>query len=121
MTTEPITAGTAPTEPARASGTAVRRKEDARLLTGRGRYVSDLVLPRMRHVAFVRSTHAHARLRDVDTRAAARMDGVVAIVTGRDDAVARIRIRARSSSASQHDSTIRIPTILPLGFLSPRH
>jgi len=49
---------------------AVRRKEDERLLTGRGRYVSDLELPRMRHVAFVRSDLAHGRLRAVHTEAA---------------------------------------------------
>ncbi|PYO45856.1 MAG: hypothetical protein DMD84_27635, partial [Candidatus Rokuibacteriota bacterium] len=38
------------------------RREDARLVTGHGRYVGDVELPRMLHVAFVRSVHAHARL-----------------------------------------------------------
>ena len=57
-------------QPAAPFGAPVRRREDPRLLTGRGRYVSDVELPRMLHVAFVRSTHAHARLRDVDTRTA---------------------------------------------------
>jgi aerobic carbon-monoxide dehydrogenase large subunit len=47
-------------------GTSPRRKEDHRLLTGRGRFVSDLQLPRMRHVAFVRSTYAHARIVSID-------------------------------------------------------
>src|ERR671923_280357 len=43
------------------------RHEDARLITGRGRYVGDVELPRMLHVAFVRSVHAHARLRAIAT------------------------------------------------------
>jgi len=51
-------------------GTSVPRKEDARLLTGRGRYVSDLRLPGMLHVAFVRSPLAHGRIRGVDADAA---------------------------------------------------
>jgi carbon-monoxide dehydrogenase large subunit len=48
-----------------AFGAPEPRKEDARLLTGQGRYVTDVELPRMLHVAFVRSPHAHARLRAV--------------------------------------------------------
>jgi len=78
-------------------GARVPRKEDARLVTGRGRYVSDVELPRMLHVAFVRSVHAHARLLRIDTTAAASSPGVVAVVTGDDPTVARHRIRARSA------------------------
>ncbi|MEZ5226421.1 MAG: xanthine dehydrogenase family protein [Acidimicrobiales bacterium] len=48
-------------------GTSPRRKEDQRLLTGRGRFVSDLQLPRLRHVAFVRSPFAHAAVTNIDT------------------------------------------------------
>src|SRR5919198_4170393 len=73
------------------------RREDARLVTGGGRYVGDVELPRLLHVAFVRSVHAHARLTRIDARAALKADGVVAVVTGRDDAVAPHRIRARSA------------------------
>jgi len=62
-------------QPAAPFGAPVRRREDPRLITGRGRYVSDVELPRMLHVAFVRSIHAHARLRGVDTRAAAHAPG----------------------------------------------
>ncbi len=80
-----------------ASGTAVRRKEDARLLTGRGRYVSDLVLPRMRHVAFVRSPVAHARLAGVDTTEARDVEGVHAVFTGEHPAIAAVALRARSA------------------------
>jgi aerobic carbon-monoxide dehydrogenase large subunit len=63
-------------------GRAVPRPNLARLLQGRGQFVSDLVLPRMAHVAFVRSPHAHARMRSIDTAAARRAPGVVAVVTG---------------------------------------
>jgi len=78
-------------------GRPVRRKEDGRLLTGAGRYVSDVDLPRLLHVAFVRSAHAHARIHAVDGRAAASLPGVVAVVTGDDPEVARHRLRARSA------------------------
>src|SRR6476661_1674338 len=61
-------------------GAPVRRKEDGRLLRGRGRYVSDVELPRMLHVAFVRSVHAHARLVRIDTAAALAAAGVAAVV-----------------------------------------
>jgi carbon-monoxide dehydrogenase large subunit len=84
----------------RVFGAGVPRKEDARLVSGRGRYVSDVELPRMLHVAFVRSVHAHARLRAVDTAAAAALPGVVAVVTGDDPVFARHRLRARSALPS---------------------
>jgi carbon-monoxide dehydrogenase large subunit len=65
-------------------GAEVKRKEDPRLITGRSTYVSDISLPGMHHVAFVRSPHPHARIRGIDTRAAAGRPGVLAVVTGRD-------------------------------------
>src|SRR5436305_4680555 len=63
-------------------GRAVPRPNLGRLLDGRGQFVSDVVLPRMAHVCFVRSPHAHARIRAVDTAGAKRAPGVVAVVTG---------------------------------------
>src|SRR5215470_10416462 len=78
-------------------GAPVRRREDRRLLTGRGCYVSDVDRPRLLHVAFVRSAHGHARLVDVDVTRAARSSGVVAIVTGREAPVAGHGLRARSA------------------------
>ena len=78
-------------------GARVRRKEDGRLLRGRGRYVSDVELPRMLHVAFVRSVHAHARLVRIDAAAALAAAGVVAVVTGEEPSVAGCRMRARSA------------------------
>ena len=58
-------------------GASIRRREDARLVTGRGRYVADLALPGMLHVAVHRSPHAHARIAHVDASAARRRPGVV--------------------------------------------
>ncbi|HVU43960.1 MAG TPA: molybdopterin cofactor-binding domain-containing protein, partial [Xanthobacteraceae bacterium] len=63
-------------------GRSVPRPNLARLTAGRGQYVSDVVLPRMVHVAFVRSPHAHARIKHMDTAAAKKAAGVVAVVTG---------------------------------------
>jgi carbon-monoxide dehydrogenase large subunit len=63
-------------------GRAVPRPNLARLTQGRGNYVSDVMLPRMVHVAFVRSPHAHARITAIDAGAAKRAPGVVAVVTG---------------------------------------
>ena len=87
-------AGTDGRGPAPPFGAAVRRREDPRLLTGRGRYVSDVDAARLLHVAFVRSAHAHARIQSIDASA---QPGVVAIVTGHDASVARHRVRARSA------------------------
>lgn len=63
-------------------GRSVPRPNIDRLLAGRGGYVSDLVLPRMAHVVFVRSPFAHARIRSIDATAAKAAPGVVAVVTG---------------------------------------
>jgi carbon-monoxide dehydrogenase large subunit len=67
-----------------ALGQAVPRTEDPRLLTGRGRYTDDVVLPRMCHAHVLRSPHAHARIRGIDVRAAQQMPGVLAVFTGAD-------------------------------------
>jgi aerobic carbon-monoxide dehydrogenase large subunit len=63
-------------------GRAVPRPNLNRLVQGRGQYVSDIVLPRMVHAAFVRSPYAHARILSIDTAGAKVMPGVVAVVTG---------------------------------------
>ena len=65
-------------------GAAVKRVEDPRLLRGGGRYLDDLRLPGLLHAAFVRSPHAHARVRAVETERARRAEGVAAVLSGRD-------------------------------------
>ena len=68
----------------RYTGTSVKRSEDARILTGSGRYVDDVKLPGMLHAAFVRSPLAHGRVLAVDVTAAQALPGVVAVLTGTD-------------------------------------
>jgi carbon-monoxide dehydrogenase large subunit len=65
-------------------GKPMRRLEDARLLTGQGRFNDDRLLPGQLHAAFVRSPHAHARIAAIDTAAAKAAPGVVAVFTGAD-------------------------------------
>jgi carbon-monoxide dehydrogenase large subunit len=65
-------------------GHSVRRVEDERFVQGAGHYVDDIVLPGMLHLALLRSPVPHARIVSIDTAAAAAVDGVVAVLTGRD-------------------------------------
>jgi len=63
-------------------GESIKRKEDGRFLRGKGNYIDDLTLPGMLHMAILRSPHAHARIKSVDTGTAGSMPGVIAVVTG---------------------------------------
>jgi len=65
-------------------GASVRRREDPRYLRGEGRFLDDLTLPGMLHAAFVRSPHAHARIRRVDTARARAVPGVAHVLTFAD-------------------------------------
>ena len=65
-------------------GKTVPRPNAAKLVQGRGQYVDDVVLPRIVHVAFVRSPHAHARIADIDTTEALEVEGVRRVFTGAD-------------------------------------
>src|ERR1700742_4512165 len=68
----------------RYTGASIKRSEDPRILTGRGRYVDDVKLPGMLHAAFVRSPLPHARIVSIDASAARALDGVAAVYTGED-------------------------------------
>ena len=63
-------------------GSRVLRKEDKRFLTGKGRYTDDLSRPGMKHAVFVRSPHAHAKIKSIDTSAAMSKPGVISVLTG---------------------------------------
>ena len=65
-------------------GQAVRRKEDVRFITGAGRYVDDERATLQAYAAFLRSPHAHARIKAIDVAAAKRAAGVLAVYTGQD-------------------------------------
>ncbi|HYM67115.1 MAG TPA: molybdopterin cofactor-binding domain-containing protein, partial [Patescibacteria group bacterium] len=63
-------------------GESIKRKEDGRLIRGKGNFLDDVDLPGMLHMAILRSPHAHAKIKSVDTAAASKMPGVIAVVTG---------------------------------------
>ncbi len=65
-------------------GQSLKRKEDPRMITGRGNYIDDMVLPGMLHMAVVRSPEAHADIVSIDTEEAKAAPGVVAVFTGED-------------------------------------
>jgi carbon-monoxide dehydrogenase large subunit len=65
-------------------GASVARKEDKRFITGKGRYTDDIRLHGMTYASFVRSPHAHAKVKSIDTSEAMKMPGVVAVLTGQE-------------------------------------
>src|SRR3954469_21934510 len=65
-------------------GKSVPRPNLDRLMQGRGLYVSDMVLPRMAHVVYLRSPHAHAKIVSINAQEAKRAPGVIAVVTGKE-------------------------------------
>lgn len=87
-------------KPDRYFGASVFRKEDAALLTGRGRFVDDMQPDRLLHACVVRSPHAHARIVRIDTAAAAALPGVHAVYTFADlpEALKRKRMPLMTSN-----------------------
>src|SRR4051794_26586996 len=71
-------------------GAAVRRKEDFRFITGKGQYTDDVSRPGQSHIHFLRSPHAHAKIKRIDTTAAKQMPGVLAVLTGAELATDKI-------------------------------
>ncbi len=67
-------------------GKPIKRTEDPRLIQGLAHYVDDIRLPDTLHAAFLRSIYAHARIKSIDTTAAQKLPGVVAVYTGKDTA-----------------------------------
>ena len=65
-------------------GAALSPRETKKLVLGRGAYIGDLTMPGLLHAAFVRSPHAHARIREIDVAAAHRQPGIAAVLTGHD-------------------------------------
>src|SRR2546430_4712219 len=85
-------------------GAKVKRREDRRLIRGFGQYVDDINLRNTLHVAILRSPHAHARIKSIETDAARRHPGVVAVVTG-----AEIKDQIGTLPTSGGNETLRIP------------
>ena len=77
-------------------GASVVRKEDRRFITGKGRYVDDIKLVGLTHAHFIRSPHAHAKVKSIDSSEAMKMPGVVGVLTGQqivDDKVGNLDLR----------------------------
>src|SRR3954470_16963808 len=98
-------------------GRRVKRREDSRLLTGRGWYSDDLNLPGQAYAVMVRSPHAHALIRSIDTDAARAASGVLAVLTADD--VRADGLNPLPNIANSHPADISIknkdgsPTIRP--------
>jgi carbon-monoxide dehydrogenase large subunit len=71
-------------------GAAVRRREDQRFITGKGHYTDDVNRPGQCHAYFLRSPHAHAKIKGIDAKAAAAMPGVLAVLTGSELAADKV-------------------------------
>ncbi len=78
------------TTPTTGVGAPIRRKEDHRFITGKGNYTDDINRPGQTYAVFVRSPHAHAKIRKIDTKAAKALPGVVGILTGADLAADKV-------------------------------
>jgi carbon-monoxide dehydrogenase large subunit len=95
-------------------GQPVKRFEDATLVTGMGSYTDDISLPGMLHACFVRSPHAHARIRGIDTAAARAMPSVHAVLTGEDVAADKLGDLPCVAPLNNRDGTPRKDTPRPV-------
>ena len=85
-------------------GARVKRREDPRLICGRGQYVDDISLPNTLHVAILRSPYAHAKIQSLETDPARQHPGVVAVITG-----AEIKDQIGTLPVSGGNETLRVP------------
>src|SRR2546425_7480543 len=90
-------------------GAALSPRETKKLVLGRGSYVGDLTVPGLLHAAFVRSPHAHARIRRIDVDAARRQPGIVAVLTGHD--LARMTAPLRIAPPIEGLLPMEMPTL----------
>jgi len=107
-------------------GRSMQRREDGRLLTGRGQFIADLTLPGMLHAVFVRSQIAHGRIRSIDVAEAAAMPGVALVLTGADLArilppVAGAQLSLPSKWRTEVQHSIRTPRQPMLAVDKVRH
>src|SRR5207253_2639826 len=91
-------------------GSSIKRREDPRLITGKGVYVDDVKLPATTYASFVRSPHAHARIKAIDSSAARKLPGVVAVYTGKELSAGGVK----SLPVEWFLPTINLPPHLPL-------
>ena len=96
-------------------GAAVRRKEDHRFITGKGQYTDDVSRPGQTWIHFLRSPHAHAKIKKIDAAAAKAMPGVLAVLTGAELAADKIgNLICGWMIHSKDGSEMKIPSRPPL-------
>ncbi len=93
-------------------GSSVKRTEDPRFITGQGRYLDDIKLQGMVHMAILRSPYGHANIRSVDTSAAKTKPGVLAVFTGADIPYNPLPMAWPAGGASGLQNNINMPRIL---------
>jgi carbon-monoxide dehydrogenase large subunit len=93
-------------------GAPVKRVEDPKFITGKGRYLDDIKLPGMVHIAILRSPYAHANIRSIDTSAAKGAPGVLAVITGADIPYNALPMAWPAGGASGIQNNISTPNIL---------
>src|ERR1700755_2266680 len=104
----------------RAIGKPVRRKEDERLITGRGQFTDDFRFEGQTYAAMVRSPHPHARIRGVDKSRALAMPGVLGVFDGRDIAESGVKPIPHSPLPStQYDMKLTAPDGTRNVFIGP--
>jgi carbon-monoxide dehydrogenase large subunit len=102
---------------ARYVGTSIKRREDPRFIQGKGRYVANLQLPTMAHLAIKRSPYGHARIKSINTNQAQALDGVIAVYTGQD----LIDGGVGAMPCGWNVPDIKVPTRYPLTVDKVRH
>jgi aerobic carbon-monoxide dehydrogenase large subunit len=93
-------------------GTPVKRTEDPKFITGKGRYLDDITMAGLTHVAILRSPYAHANIRSIDTSAARGMPGVVAVFTGADIPYNPLPMAWPAGGSSGVVNNINMPRVL---------
>src|SRR4051812_15212974 len=94
-------------------GAPVLRKEDLRLVTGAGRFSDDVDLPRQARAFIVRSVHAHARIKGIDTTRAKALKGVLAVLTGEDFKADGLKpVPADASMTMPAEAQRRLPDVV---------
>lgn len=95
-------------------GQGIKRTEDRKFLTGKGRYVDDIELPRTCVAAFVRSPHAHARIKSIDSTAARKMPGVLTVLTAAEAKKAGIGKMPLTSPVNNRDGSNMVEKLRPV-------
>src|SRR6266571_542857 len=93
-------------------GSPVKRTEDPRFITGKGRYLDDIKLQNMAHMAILRSPYAHANIKSIDTTAARAMPGVIAVIVGADIPYNPLPMAWPAGGSSGIQNNVNMPRVL---------